>query len=71
MDWRRQNKLSLNEACEYMFLGDDKQLSKTSEIGNITIDKDKIKMVNQRKYLGLTIEESLSWDQQYKIEKGN
>ena len=71
MDWLRQNKLSLNVAeCEYMFLGNDKQLSKISEIGNIRIDKDKIKSVNKTKYLGLTIEESLSWNQRYKIIKG-
>ena len=29
-----------------------------------------IKRVNKTKYLGLTIEESLSWNQQYKIVKG-
>ena len=46
MDWLRQNKLSLNVAkCGYMFLGNDKQLSKISEIGNIKIDKDVIKRV--------------------------
>ena len=70
VNWLRQNKLSLNVAkCEYMFLGNDKQLSKTSDVGNIKIDKDEIKRVNQTKYLGFTIEESLSWNQQYKIAK--
>ena len=43
-----------------MCLGNDKQLSKTSDIGNIKIDKDEIKMVNQTKYLGLTIEKRVS-----------
>ena len=52
-----------------MFLGNDKQLSKIAEIGNIKIDKDEIKRVNKTKHLGLTIEESLSWNQQYKIVK--
>ena len=71
MNWLRQTKLSLNVAkCEYMFLGNDKQLSKTSDIGNIKNDKDEIKKVKQTKYLGLTLEESLSWNQQCKIEKG-
>ena len=71
MDWLRQNKLSLNvDKCEYMFLGNDKQLSKISEIANIKINKDEIKRVNKTEYLGLTIEESLSWNQQYKIVKG-
>ena len=35
IDWLRQNKLSLNVAkCEYMFIGNDKLLSKISDIGN-------------------------------------
>ena len=71
MDWLRQNKLSLNVAkYEYMFIGNDKQLSKISEIGNIKLDKDEIKSVNKTKYLSLTIDESLLWNQQYKAVKG-
>ena len=46
--------------CECMFLGNDKNLSKISEIGNFRIDKDEIKRVNETKYIGLTIDESLS-----------
>ena len=46
-EWLRQIKQSLNVAkCEYMFLGNSKQLSKTSEIGNIKIDEDEIKRVS-------------------------
>ena len=71
MDWLRQNKLSLNVAkYEYMFIGNDKQLSKISEIGNIKLDKDEINRVNKTKYLGRTIGESLPWNQQYKAVKG-
>ena len=71
MDWLRQNKLSLNEAkCEYMIIGNDKQLSKIFDIGNLEIDKDKIKRVSKTKYFGLTIDKSLSWSQQYKMAKG-
>ena len=41
MDWLGQNKLNLNIAkCEYMFLGNNKQVSKISDIGNIKINKD-------------------------------
>ena len=72
MDWLRQNKLSLDVAkCEYMFTGNDKQLSKSkiSDTGNLETDKDEIKRVSKTKYLGLTIDESLSWSQQYKIER--
>ena len=71
MDWLRQNKLSLNVAkCEYMFIGNDKQLSNISDIGNLEIDKDEIKRVSKTKYLLLPLDESLSWSQQYKIVKG-
>ena len=69
MDWLRQDKLSLNVAnCEYMFTGNDKHLSKIPEIGNIEINIDEIKRVNMTKYLGLTIDGSLSWNQQYNIK---
>ena len=71
MDWLRQNKLSLNVAkCEYMFIGNDKQLCKISYIDNLEIDKEEIKRVSKTKYLGLTIDESPSWSRQYKIVKG-
>ena len=53
-----------------MFFGNDKKLSKISEIGNIRIDKDEIKGVDKTKYLGLTIDERLSWNQQCEIVKG-
>ena len=53
-----------------MFIGNDKQLSKISDIGNLEIGKDEIKRVRKTKYLDLTIVESLSWSQQYKIVKG-
>ena len=49
MDWLRQNKLRLNVAkCEYMYIGNDKQLSKISDIGNLEIDKDEIKRVRTK-----------------------
>ena len=53
-----------------MFLDNDKQLGKISEIGNIKINKDEIKRVRKTKYLGLNIGEILSWNQQYKTVKG-
>ena len=71
MDWLGQNILSPKVAkCECMFIDNDKQLSKISDIGNLEIGKDKIKRARKTKYLGLTIDESLSWRQQYKIVKG-
>ena len=52
-----------------MLIGKDKQLSKISDIGDLEIDKDEIKRASRTKYIGLIIDESLSWSQQYKIVK--
>ena len=46
--------------CEYMFLGNSKKLRKISEIGDLKVDEDEIKQVKKTRYLGLTIDESLS-----------
>ena len=62
MDWLRQNKLSLKVAkWIYMFLGNSKQLGKFSEKVDFKVGEDEIKRVKKIKYLGLTIDESLSW----------
>ena len=53
-----------------MFIGNDKQLRKISDIGNLEMDKDEIKRVRKTKYLGPTIDGSLSLNQQYMIVKG-
>ena len=52
-----------------MLLGNNKQLGKISEIGDLKVGEDDIKRVRKTKYLGLTIDETLSWNQQYKIVK--
>ena len=63
--------LSLNVAkCEFMFLRNSKQLGKISEIGDLKVGEGEIKRVRKTKYLGLTIDETLSWNQQYRIVKG-
>ena len=53
-----------------MMLGNNKQLGNITEIGDLKVGKDEIKRVKKMKYLGLTIDESLSWNQQHKIVKG-
>ena len=71
IDLLNQNKLSTNVTkCEFMFLGNSKQLCKISEIGDLKVGEDEIKRVRNTKYFGLTIDETLSWNQQYKIVKG-
>ena len=46
------------------------QLGKISEISNLKVGEDEIKRVKKTKYLGLTTDETMSWNQQYKIVKG-
>ena len=71
LDWLRRNKLSLNVTkCEYMLSGSKKQLGKISEIGDLKVREGEVKRIRKTKYLGLTINETLSWNQQYKIVKG-
>ena len=53
-----------------MFLGNSKQLCKISEIGNLKVGRDEIKRDRKTMYLGLTVDESLSWNQQHNIVKG-
>ena len=44
MDWLRQNKLKFNVAkCEYMFIGNDKQLSKSLKLVTSKLIKMKSK----------------------------
>ena len=63
IDWLRQNKLSLKVTkCENMFLRSSKQLGKITEIDDLKVGEDEIKRVRKMKYLGLTIDESLSWN---------
>ena len=54
-----------------MFLGNSKQLGKIFEISDLKIREDEIKRVRKTKYSGLTIDETLSWNKQYKIVRGN
>ena len=48
-DWLRQNKLGLNVTkCEYMFIGNSKQLGKLSEeINNLKLSEDEILRVRK------------------------
>ena len=47
----RQNRLNHDVAnCEYMLIGNEKELSKIYDIGNLEIDKNEIKNVSKRKY---------------------
>ena len=70
-NWIRINKLSLNASkSEYMVIGHRRQLN---EIGNdlpdLVLNDEIIKRVDKTKHLGINIDESLSWKEQYKAVK--
>ena len=47
-----------------------KQLGKISEASNLNVSEDEIMIVRKTKYLWLTFDANLSWNQQYEIVKG-
>ena len=65
------NKLSPNPAkTEYMIIGHSRKLNKLDNSNPLTINGTEIKRVTKKKSLGVVVDKSLSWDEQYKIVKG-
>ena len=61
-DWLRANKLSLNTLkTEFMLIGTSRNTSKIGDLLAIRINGDLIRRVYQSKYLGLIIDDKLSW----------
>ena len=70
-NWMRINKLSLNASkSEYMVIGHRRQLNKISnDFPDLVLNNEVIKRVDKTKYLGINIDESLNWKEQYKAIK--
>ena len=69
-EWMRLNKLSLNaDKSEFMVIGHSRQHNVLNELREIEVDHKKINRVTNTKYLGLNIDENLSWKDQYKTVK--
>ena len=70
-NWMRINKLSLNVSkSEFMVVGHRRKLNKVgNEVSNIVLNNEVIKRVAKIKYLGININESLNWEEQYKTVK--
>ena len=61
-DWLRANKLSLNTLkTEFMLIGTSRNTSTIGDLLAIRINGDLIRRVYQSKYLGLIIDDKLSW----------
>jgi hypothetical protein len=70
-EWMRINKLSPNPAkTEYMVIGHSRKVNALNISSTLTLNGSDIKRVTKTKSLGVTVDENLKWDEQYKIVKG-
>ena len=70
-EWMRMNKLSIQpEKTEFMVIDHPRRQSKLPELQPFYLDNIRIKQVHKTKYLGLTVDDKLSWNEQYKSVKG-
>ena len=69
-EWMRQNWLSLNRnKSEFMIIRHLRQHNSLNELNEIEVNHKKIVRVTKTKYLGLNIDENLSWKDQYEKVK--
>ena len=65
IDWLKANRLSLNAAkTEFMLSGTAANVLKFGCLLAIRIDSNTIKRVHMAKYLGILIDDKMSWKQQ-------
>ena len=70
-EWLRQNKLSLNtDKTEYMVMGHKRQTNSIHGPLEVKINGRQIKRVKKVKYQGVTVDENLTCNEQYKNLKG-
>ena len=63
-DWLKANRLNLNTLkTEFMLIGANWNLSKIGDLLALRISNNLIKRVHKAKYLGLVIDDKLSWKQ--------
>ena len=65
------NKLSiLPEKTVFMVINHPRRQNMLSELPLFYLNNTRIKQVHKTKYLGLTVDDSLNWNEQYKSVKG-
>lgn len=70
-EWMRINKLSPNPAkTEYMIIGHSRKVNALNISNALTLNGSDIKRVTKTKSLGVTVDENLKWEEQYKTVKG-
>ena len=66
-EWLRQNKLSLNTVkTECMVVGYKRQINHILDPLEVNINGKPIKRAQKVKYLGITVDENLAWNEKYK-----
>ena len=70
-NWMRINQFSLNASkSQFMVIGHRRKLNRVdNELSNLVLNNEVIKRVDKVKYLGINIDESLNWEEQYKTVK--
>ena len=66
-EWMRMNKLSRNSAkTEYMAIGHPRRIKQLEISDAMLLKGTEIKRVPKSKSLGIIVDESLTWDEQFK-----
>ena len=70
-NWMRTNKLSLNaRKSEFIVVGHRRMLNRVgNELPNVVLNNEVIKRFEKLKCLGINIDQSLNWEEQYKTVK--
>ena len=70
LEWMRQNRLSLNANKNgFMVIRQSRQHNNLEELNEIEVSQEKVGRITKTKYLGLNIDENLSWNDQNKKGK--
>ena len=70
-EWMRMNKLGIHpEKTVFMVINHPRRQNTLPELPPFYLNNIRIKQVHKRKYLGLTPDDSLNWNEQYKSVKG-
>ena len=69
--WMKISKLSLNASkSEFMVVDHRRKVNRVgNELSNLVLNNEVIKRVGKIKYLGINIDESLHWEEQYRTVK--
>ena len=70
-EWMRMNKLSIHpEKTMFMVINHPRRQNTLPELPPFYLNNARIKQAYKTKYLGLTVDDSLNWNDQYKSVKG-